>query len=83
LIPRPTPPDETVIAREEHADIRQALKSLSAADRDLLWMRDIEGLGYKDIGGRLGAATGTIRVRCHRARQRLGTAYEEINHDTR
>lgn len=81
LSPRPTPPDETVIATEEYADIRQALTMLSSADRNLLWLRDIEGLSYKDIGGQLGAATGTVRVRCHRARQRLGTAYEEINHD--
>lgn len=78
LTPQPTPPDETVVAREEHADVRRALTMLSDTDRRLLWLREIEGLSYKDIGGRLGAATGTVRVRCHRARQRFETAYEEI-----
>lgn len=81
LIPEPAPPEETVVVREEHADIRRSLAELSEMDRHLLWLREIEGLSYKDIAGRLGAATGTVRVRCHRARQRLETAYEKINDD--
>lgn len=75
LLPDPTPPEEAVVAREEYAEIRRALATLSASDRHLLWLREIEGMSYKDISNRLGGATGTIRVRCHRARQRLETAY--------
>lgn len=75
--PAVLPPDETVILQEEHDTIRRALATLSQKDRDLLWLREVEGLSYKDISGRLDTATGTVRVRCHRARQRLESAYEE------
>ena len=77
LTPDPTPPDETVVIREEHLTMRRALAGLSATDRHLLWLREIEGLSHKDISGRLGAPAGAIRVRCHRARQRLAAAYED------
>lgn len=77
--PAPTPPDETVVIDEEHLTIRRALTRLSEADRHLLWLREVEGLTYKEISNRLDAASGAIRVRCHRARQRLEAAYEHIS----
>ena len=70
-------PGEAVVEREEHADIRAALDLLSPKDRELLWLREVEGLSYEEIGGRLQAAVGTVRVACHRARKRLEAAYEE------
>lgn len=79
MLPSPIPPDETVIAGEEHHAIRDALARLSEKDRNLLWLREVEELSYRDISNRLGAATGAIRVRCHRARQRLEAAYEEVS----
>lgn len=72
----PLQPDEHLLALEEHHTIRRALTQLSPADRELLWLREVEGLTYQDIGGRLGAKTGAVRVRCHRARKRLHEAYE-------
>lgn len=75
----PIPPDESVIAGEEHRAIREALSLLSEADRNLLWLREVEGLSYKDIANTLGAATGAIRVRCHRARKRLAAAFEKVS----
>ena len=77
--PAPTQPQETVLLIEEYQEIRAALATLSAADRELLWLREVEGLSYQALGGRFGAATGTIRVRCHRARQRLQDAYSTTN----
>jgi RNA polymerase sigma factor (sigma-70 family) len=74
--PSPTQPPETVLLAEEHQAVRAALATLSPADRELLWLREVEGLSYRDLGGRLGAASGAVRVRCHRARQRLQDAYE-------
>jgi RNA polymerase sigma-70 factor, ECF subfamily len=76
-VPEAPTPDEILVSKEDHSDIRWALAALSADDRRLLWLREIEGLPYKAIGSITGASTGTVRVRCHRARQRLETAYED------
>ena len=79
LSPDPTPPDETLVIKEEHIAIRIALKTLTDTDRHLLWLREVEELSYRDIGGRLDIATGAVRVRSHRARQRLEAAYEKAS----
>jgi RNA polymerase sigma-70 factor (ECF subfamily) len=71
----PATPEETAIISEEHARIRSAMSQLSTRDRQLLWLREVEGLSYDDIGSRLGATVGTVRVACHRARQRLEEVY--------
>lgn len=78
--PEPEGPAEQVERNEEYRHIRLALERISERDRDLLWLREVEGLTYGEIGGRLGAAVGSVRVACHRARQRLGEAYEGIAH---
>ena len=70
-------PEERAIDADDHSRIRGALTMLSVKDRELLWLREVEGLSYEEIGGRLSAATGTIRVACHRARKRLEQAYQE------
>lgn len=70
-------PLEAAVESEEHATIREALESLSPKDRQLLWLREVEGLSYEEIGGRLSAASGAVRVACHRARKRLETAFQE------
>ncbi|HJR93317.1 MAG TPA: sigma-70 family RNA polymerase sigma factor [Acidimicrobiia bacterium] len=71
----PTTPEERTILSEEHTHIRAALALLSARDRELLWLREVEGLDYEDIGSRLGATVGAVRVSCHRARKRLEEAF--------
>ncbi len=84
--PRPDPPispetshpDELAEMGEEHATIVAALSLLSTRDRELLWLREVEELSYEEIGSRLGAAVGTVRVACHRARRRLESAYERL-----
>jgi RNA polymerase sigma-70 factor (ECF subfamily) len=84
--PRPLPPvspeasrpDELVEIGEEHSVIVAALELLSARDRELLWLREVEQLSYEEIGGRLAASVGTVRVACHRARKRLEEAYTQL-----
>ncbi len=56
----------------------RALDHLSDRDRQLLWLREVEGLSYDEIGGRLRATAGTVRVACHRARKRLEEAYRAL-----
>jgi RNA polymerase sigma-70 factor (ECF subfamily) len=75
--PAASGPEERAIDADDHSRIRGALTMLSLKDRELLWLREVEGLSYEEIGGRLSAATGTIRVACHRARKKLEQAYQE------
>lgn len=74
----PSTPEEAVLISDEHQRIRSAMAELSDKDRRLLWLREIEGLDYDEIGSRLGAAVGTVRVACHRARRRLEDAYRRL-----
>ncbi|MGQ0848385.1 MAG: RNA polymerase sigma factor [Actinomycetota bacterium] len=73
----PPSPEELSIEREEHRRIIAALNRLSTKDRVLLWLREVEGLDYQEIGGRMGFTAGTVRVAVHRARRRLEAIYLE------
>ncbi|MFO7292476.1 MAG: sigma-70 family RNA polymerase sigma factor [Actinomycetes bacterium] len=74
----PQTPEERAMASHEHDLIRLAMSALSLKDRELLWMREVEGLEYEEIGTRLGATVGTVRVACHRARKRLEEAFRRL-----
>lgn len=76
-----TGPQDQLDLSEDHSQIRAALDALPSKDRQLLWLRDVEGLSYDEIGGRVGSAVGTIRVACHRARKRLEDAYHALDAD--
>ena len=71
----PSTPEDISMQGDEHRRIRIALDSLSPKDRELLWLREVEGLEYTDIASRLGLTAGTVRVACHRARRRLEAFY--------
>ena len=67
--------DEQVLAAVELADIHAALKLLSKRDRRLLEMKYEEDLTQAMIASRLGIPEGTVKVRLHRARNRLRLLY--------
>lgn len=67
--------DERVLAAVELADLHAALAALSDRDRRLLEMRYEEDLTQAAIARRLGIPEGTVKVRLHRARNKLRQAY--------
>lgn len=67
--------DERVLAAVELADIHAALKLLNERDRRLLEMKYEEDLTQAMIARRLGIPEGTVKVRLHRARNRLRLLY--------
>lgn len=67
--------DEQVLATVELADLHAALAGLSERDRRLLEMRYGEDLTHPTIARRLGIPEGTVKVRLHRARDKLRRAY--------
>ena len=48
-----------------------ALARLSGEHRDVLVMKDLEGLKYEEIAEVMGVPIGTVRSRLHRARLEL------------
>jgi RNA polymerase sigma-70 factor (ECF subfamily) len=56
---------------EEETLLHVALGRLSGEHRDVLVLKDIEGLKYEEIASLLGVPVGTVRSRLHRARLEL------------
>lgn len=67
--------DAQVVATVERADLHAALKRLSERDRELLELRYEEDLTQSAIARKLGIPEGTVKVRLHRARDKLRRAY--------
>jgi RNA polymerase sigma-70 factor (ECF subfamily) len=67
--------DAQVLATVELADLHAALERLSERDRRLLEMRYEEDLTQAMIARRLGIPEGTVKVRLHRARNKLRMLY--------
>ncbi len=67
--------DAQVVATVERADLHAALKRLSDRERQLLELRYNEDLTQQAIARRLGIPEGTVKVRLHRARDKLRRAY--------
>jgi RNA polymerase sigma factor (sigma-70 family) len=76
--PSPAMPHEIVVLHEEHKQIVRALKMLSLKDRELLWLREVLELDHRTIAQRVESNAASVRVACHRARQRLEAAYKTV-----
>ncbi len=63
---------EAQLIRQETVEhVRQALEALSADFREVLVLRELEGLSYKEIAAVVGIPIGTVMSRIARARERL------------
>jgi RNA polymerase sigma-70 factor (ECF subfamily) len=58
--------------------VRAALDSLSEAHREIIVLRDMEGLTYEEIGRVLDCPAGTVMSRLARARTRLRAILSEV-----
>lgn len=64
-------PGAALIRSEEESQLQEAMIRLSHEHREVLILKDIEGMKYEDIAEILGVPIGTIRSRLHRARLEL------------
>jgi len=60
-----------LVAQEEGERVRKALEALPQAFREVLVMREIEGLSYKEIADVMGVPMGTVMSSLSRARQKM------------
>ncbi|MCA9565979.1 MAG: RNA polymerase sigma factor [Myxococcales bacterium] len=56
---------------ESRLDLEAAFRELSDADREVLYLTDIEGLTHAEAGQLLAATPSAVKTRVHRARLRL------------
>ena len=66
-----TNPQVVYLRKVERTEIRTALESLPSAYREIVVLRDIEGLSYQEIATVLDCPAGTVMSRLARAREKL------------
>jgi RNA polymerase sigma factor (sigma-70 family) len=71
-------PDAAVDTRMSLDHLRGAFGGLSDAHHQILVMRELEGLSYRQIGELLGMSRPSVESTLFRARRRLSEEYEEL-----
>ena len=64
-------PEDVLISRADLASLNAAIADLSEGFREVLVLRDLQGLDYREISEITGPPLGTVMSRLTRARQRL------------
>ncbi len=59
--------------------VRKAIESLPKDQRDVIVLRDLDGLSYQEISDKLGVEIGTVRSRISRGRERIKNILVEWN----
>jgi RNA polymerase sigma factor (sigma-70 family) len=68
-------PEAQVIQRQTVEQVRRALETLPTDFREVLVLRELEGLSYKEIATIVGIPIGTVMSRLARARERLAGVF--------
>jgi RNA polymerase sigma factor (sigma-70 family) len=71
-------PDDAVEQKLQLDNLRGAFGGLSETHHEILVMRELEGLSYREIGERLGLSRPSVESTLFRARRRLSAEYDEI-----
>jgi RNA polymerase sigma-70 factor, ECF subfamily len=64
-------PERQALARERELALHAALRSLSRPYREVIVLRDIEGLSYEEVAATLDLNVGTVKSRLNRGRTEL------------
>ncbi len=70
-------PEERLLQKYAVARVRRALDELPADAREVIVLRELEGLSYKEIAGVVNVPIGTVMSRLARARDRLTAVLTE------
>ena len=64
-------PEQETLARERELALRTTLRSIGRPYREVLILRDVEGLSYEEIAAALEISVGTVKSRLSRGRAEL------------
>ena len=64
-------PEARYASRQRQVQLERALRRLAAEHREILLLREVEGLAYGELASVLGIAEGTVKSRLARARRAL------------
>ena len=68
LYPVPLNPEEILLRRVTIEQVREAIKNLPSPLREVVELREMEGLSYRDIAAVIGKPVGTVMSRLYRGR---------------
>jgi len=71
-------PGEAADRREAHRRVREAIAELQQDHREVVVLRDVEGMDYEDIAETLGVSRAAVRARLHRARAELAVKLKDL-----
>src|SRR3954454_13547354 len=66
-----TDPEKRLLREEDQQSVRRAVEELPLELREVVVLRELEGLSYKEIAAIAGIPLGTVMSRLARARERL------------
>ena len=72
-------PEDTASARSTRQLLYRAMDKLSEPDREILLLKEIQGLKVEEVANLLGIPTGTVKSRCNRARIELATKIRRLD----
>src|SRR5690242_6312434 len=78
LVSKEPVPDAAVAAKQQLAHVVGAFGGLSEAHHQILVLRELEGLSYREIGERMGLSRPAVESTLFRARRRLSEEYDEL-----
>ena len=78
LVSREPVPDVAVAAKQQLEDMVGAFGGLSESHHEILVLRELEGLSYREIGERMGMSRPAVESTLFRARRRLSEEYDEL-----
>ena len=78
LVSKEPVPDVAVAAKQQLATMVGAFGGLSEAHHQILVLRELEGLSYREIGERMGLSRPAVESTLFRARRRLSEEYDEL-----
>jgi RNA polymerase sigma factor (sigma-70 family) len=71
-------PHDAVAAKQELNDLCGAFGGLSDTHHEILVLRELEGLSYREIGDRMGMSRPAVESTLFRARRRLTEEYDDL-----
>src|SRR3712207_2447796 len=78
LVTKDPAPDAAFETKQQLDQLRGAFGGLSETHHEILVMRELEGLSYREIGEKLGMTRPAVESTLFRARRRLTEEYEQL-----